>query len=93
MIIIAGYTLTEADKRDSAVAAFAEMIARARKADGCLDVAISADTLNPERINVFELWREQRSLDAWRSVTNAPEVEIREARVKLYRTDQAEEPF
>ena len=27
MIIIAGYSLTEADKRDSAVAAFAEMVA------------------------------------------------------------------
>ena len=93
MIIIAGYTLTEADKRDSAVAAFAEMVARARKHDGCLDVAISADAVDPERINIFEHWRDQQSLDAWRKVANPPKVERRESDVKLYRTEKAEEPF
>ena len=93
MIIIAGYSLTEAGKRDSAVAAFAEMVARARKADGCLDVAISADSVDPERINVFERWRDQQSLDAWRKVARAPRVEFRATDVKLYRTEKAEEPF
>jgi len=93
MIIIAGYSLTEADQRDSAVAAFAEMVARARKYDGCLDVAISADAVDPERINVFEHWHDQQSLDAWRKVTNVPKVEFRETDVKLYRTEKAEEPF
>jgi quinol monooxygenase YgiN len=93
MIIIAGYSSTDADKRDSAVAAFAEMVARARKADGCLDVAISADGVDPERINVFELWRDQQSLDAWRKVASAPRVRLRASHVKLYRTEQAEEPF
>lgn len=93
MIIIAGYTLIEADKRDSAVAAFAEMVARARKGAGCLDVAISADSVDPERINVFEHWRDQQSLDAWRKVANPPKVEPRETYVKLYRTEKAEEPF
>ena len=94
MIIIAGHTLTDADKRDSAVAAFADMVARARAHDGCLDVAISADSVDPERINVFELWRDQRALDGWRNVANQPDdVEDREVVVKLYRTEQAEEPF
>ena len=91
MIIIAGYSLTEADKRDSAVAAFAEMVARARKHDACLDVAISADSVDPERINVFQLWRDQQSLDAWRKVANPPNVELRETYVKLYRTEKAED--
>ena len=93
MIIIAGYSLTEADTRDSAVAAFADMVARARKIDGCLDVAISADSVDPERINVFEHWRDRESFDAWRKVANAPRVELREAHVKLYRTEKAEKPF
>ena len=93
MIIIAGYTLTEADQRDAAVAAFAELVARARTHGGCLDVAISADSVDPERINVFELWRDQQSLDAWREAANPPDVEDREVHVKLYRTEQAEEPF
>jgi quinol monooxygenase YgiN len=93
MIIIAGYSLTEADKRDSAVAAFAEMVARARTQDGCLDVAISADAIDPERINVFELWRDQQSLNAWRKVAKGPKVKLREANVKLYRTENAEKPI
>jgi quinol monooxygenase YgiN len=93
MIIIDGYSLTEADKRDLAGAAFAEMVARARKADGCLDVAISADTVDLQRVNVFERWRDQQSLDAWRNVANAPGIEFRETEVKLYRTEKAEEPF
>lgn len=93
MVIIAGYTLTNAGERDSAVAAFADMVERARTHGGCLDVAISADTVDPERINVFELWRDQQSLDAWRDVANPPDVEDREVHVKLYRTEKAEEPI
>ena len=58
MIIIAGYATIDADTRNAAVPAFADMVARARKQDGCLDVAISADSVDPERINVFELWRD-----------------------------------
>ena len=93
MIIIAGYTLTEADKRDQAVAAHAEMVARARAFDGCLDLSISADAINPERINIFEHWRDQATLDAWRKIANPPKVARRETYVKLYRTDKAESPF
>ena len=56
-------------------------------------MAISADSADPERINVFEHWRDQQSLDAWRKVANPPKVECRETYVKLYRTEKAEEPF
>lgn len=93
MIIIAGYTLTDADERDQAVAAHQEMVARARAHDGCLDLAISADAIDPERINIFEHWRDQAALDAWRKVANPPKVERRETCVNLYRTDRAESPF
>ena len=93
MIIIAGYSRTQSDKRDAAVAAFAPMIARAREQEGCLDLSISADTLDPERINIFECWRDQQSLDAWRRIAKGPRVALREAQVKLYRSERAEEPF
>jgi quinol monooxygenase YgiN len=63
VVIIAGYTLTETDKRD-AVEAHADLVERARKHDGCLDLSISADSVDPERINIFECWRDQQSLDA-----------------------------
>lgn len=94
MIIIAGYTLTEAGRRDAAVQAFSGMVERARKHDGCLDFSISADTLDAERTNLFELWRDQESLDAWRKVAKGPRgIKIRKAHVKLYRTERAEKPF
>jgi len=67
---------------------------RARKHDGCLDFAISADPVDAERTNLFELWRDQESLDAWRKVAKGPRgIKYREAHVKLYRTDKAEKPF
>jgi quinol monooxygenase YgiN len=94
MIIIAGYTLTEASRRDAAVRALSGMLERARKHDGCLDFSISADSLDAERTNLFELWRDQESLDAWRKVAKGPRgIKIRKAHVKLYRTDKAEKPF
>ena len=93
MIIIAGHTITEARKRDAAVEAFADMVSRARKYDGCLDFSISVDSVDPERVNLFECWRDQKALNAWRKVAKGPRVKLREAYVKLYRSEKAEEPF
>ncbi len=92
MIIIAGYTINDAHKRDAAVAAFAEMVARARKFDGCLDLSISADAVDPERSNLFECWRDEQAWKAWRKVAKGPRVKPRHAHVTLYRIDKAE-PF
>jgi quinol monooxygenase YgiN len=94
MIIIAGHTLTESGTRDAAIQAFSNMLERARKHDGCLDLSISADSVDRGRVNIFELWRDQESLDAWRKVAKAPRgVKYRKAHVKLYRTERAEQPF
>ena len=92
MIIIAGYSLAQRDKRDAAVEAFSAMVERARKQDGCLDLSISADSVDPERINIFECWRDQQSWKAWCKIARAPKVVLRESRVKLYRSDKAEDP-
>lgn len=94
MIIIAGYSRTKTiHERDAAVAAFADMVGRARKSDGCLDLSISADSVDPNRINLFECWRDQQSWNAWRKIAKAPRVKLRETSVKLYRSDKAEKPF
>ena len=45
---------------------------------------------NPD---VFELWRDQKSLNAWRKVAKGARVKIRKASVNLYRPDKAEKPF
>lgn len=94
MIIIAGHTLTDARKRDGTVEAFRGMVERARGHDGCLDFAISADAVDPERVNLFECWRDQQSLDAWRKVAKGgPRGKPRKVAVSLYRTEKAERPF
>ena len=94
MIIIAGYSRTKTiHERDAAVAAFADMVGRARKSDGCVDLSISADSVDPNRINLFECWRDQQSWNAWRKIAKAPRVKLRETSVKLYRSDKAEKPF
>lgn len=94
MIIIAGHTLTEPGTRDVAVQAFGSMVERARKRDGCLDLSISADPIDADRINLFELWRDQEALDAWRKVAKGPRgFKYRKTQVKLYRTERAEKPI
>jgi quinol monooxygenase YgiN len=90
LIIVAGYSFTAAGKRDAAVAAFAGMVERARKHDGCLDLSISADSVDPDRINSFECWRDEQSWKAWRKIAKGPRVKLRETVVKMYRTDKAE---
>ena len=38
----------------------------ARSAPGCLDFSITADTLDPQRVNVFERWATEEELLAFR---------------------------
>jgi hypothetical protein len=56
-------------------------------------MAGSADSVDPDRINLFECWRDQPSLNAWRKVAKSPKVKTRQTCVKLYRSDKAENPF
>ena len=93
MIILAGYSLTGEDARDAAVTAFAALVQRARQQDGCLDFSIGADPVDPERINLFECWRDEQALAAWRKVARGPRVRMRNSRVNRYRTEKAERPF
>ncbi|QRZ14423.1 antibiotic biosynthesis monooxygenase (plasmid) [Paracoccus methylovorus] len=90
MIIIAGYTRTDADKRDSTVEAFRGMVGRARAYDGCIDFSISADAGDPERVNIFECWRDQATLDAWRKIAKGQRYKPRKVAVNLYRAAKAE---
>ncbi len=38
----------------------------ARRTPGCLDFAISADLLDPSRVDIFERWESQAAVDAFR---------------------------
>jgi quinol monooxygenase YgiN len=71
-VIIAGWCTVDPEKRDEVVASFKNLMQRARSAPGCLDLAITADPLDPGRINIFEFWRSEKDLNSWRAVSNPP---------------------
>lgn len=73
MIIIAGFVLVDAGDRDRFVAEHQDLITRARAFDGCIDLAISADPVEPNRVNNFEAWDSADVLDAWRAQANVPD--------------------
>lgn len=66
MLIIAGHLVTEPTERDAFVADGAKAVSMARGAPGCLDFSITADSLDPARINVFERWESEADLLAFR---------------------------
>ena len=66
MIIVAGHLVVAASDRDRYVADCAAAVTAARTADGCLDFAVSADAVDPRRVNVFERWETRAQLEAFR---------------------------
>jgi quinol monooxygenase YgiN len=85
MIIIAGYELVDAQERDSIVDAHRDLVSRAREFDGCIHVAITADSVDPERINSVEVWRDAEVMEKWRQQANAPQTaEPKRSEVKRY---------
>ncbi|MGV9867289.1 putative quinol monooxygenase [Rhodococcus koreensis] len=67
MVIVAGHITVEPEQRESYLAGCGSVVEQARSAAGCLDFAISADLIDPGRINIFERWESQAAVDAFRS--------------------------
>jgi quinol monooxygenase YgiN len=66
MVIVAGYLVVEPLQRDNYLAECKPVVQQARRTPGCLDFAIGADLLDPNRIAVFERWESQAAVDAFR---------------------------
>jgi quinol monooxygenase YgiN len=66
MLIVAGHLNLHESDRDRYVADCAAAVVAARRAEGCLDFAISADAVDPSRVNIFERWRTRELLLAFR---------------------------
>jgi quinol monooxygenase YgiN len=85
MIIVAGYSRWKgSEERDASVAAFAAMVERARLQDGCIDMSITADTVDPTRSNILEIWRDDAAWKAWRKVAKGPRSRPSEVTVSVY---------
>src|ERR687897_516965 len=66
MVIVAGHITVEPQERESYLAGCVSVVEQARGAVGCLDFAITADLIDPARVNIFERWDSQAAVEAFR---------------------------
>lgn len=66
MIIIAGWLRIDPAHRETFVSDSAAAVQQARSAPGCLEFAVSADSVDPGRVNVLERWESEIDLLAFR---------------------------
>jgi quinol monooxygenase YgiN len=66
MVIVAGHVVVDPEQREDYLAGCVEVVRQARRAAGCLDFSISADLLEPGRINILERWESVAAVEAFR---------------------------
>ena len=66
MVIVAGHLIVDPMERDGYLAGCLDVVEQARRTAGCLDFAITADLLDPARVDIFERWESQAAVDAFR---------------------------
>lgn len=66
MVIVAGHLIVDPSERAAYLAGCAEVVRRARGADGCLDFSIGADLVDDRRVNVLERWESREAVEAFR---------------------------
>lgn len=66
MVIVAGHLEVHPDERDAYLAGCVGIVEQARAAPGCLDFSLSADLLDPGRINVLERWESVEAVQTFR---------------------------
>lgn len=66
MVIVAGHVMVDPPQRDNYLAGSRDAVDQARRAPGCLDFAITADLLDPGRVNIYERWECRQAVEAFR---------------------------
>jgi quinol monooxygenase YgiN len=66
MVIVAGHIVVDPAQRDAYLSGCAEVVRQARRTAGCLDFALSADVIEPGRVNIFERWESVAAVEAFR---------------------------
>jgi quinol monooxygenase YgiN len=87
VIVVAGALYVDQHVRTEFLMGCRAIVEQARTAEGCLDYALSADVLDPSRINVFERWVDESALLAFREAgpTEAQQDAINRADVREFR--------
>jgi quinol monooxygenase YgiN len=66
VVIVAGHVVVDPQQRDDYLSGCVEVVRQARRAAGCLDFSLSADLLEPGRVNIFERWESRAAVEAFR---------------------------
>lgn len=66
MVIVAGHLMVDPARRDEYLSGCLAVVRQARGAAGCRDFAVSADLVDPGRVNIFERWDSRAAVEAFR---------------------------
>lgn len=89
MLIVVGHLQLDPGDRDAHVNASTSAVRLARRAPGCLDFAVSADPVDPTRVNVLERWERPEDLAAFRSSEADPDTEpVDFSRIRAFHIEQ-----
>ena len=72
MVIVAGHITVEPEAAWFLRRGLQEGRRKRRQAAGCLDFAITADELDPGRVNIFERWESQAAVTTFRRRSPGP---------------------
>jgi quinol monooxygenase YgiN len=67
VVIVAGHISVEPQQRESHLAGCVSVVEQARGTAGCLDFALTADLIDPGRVDLFERWKSQAAVETFRS--------------------------
>jgi quinol monooxygenase YgiN len=80
MLIVSGRLYLRPGAISEFLASSNEAVAQARKTPGCRDFVVSADPIDPDRVNVYEEWESEKALLDFRG--SGPSSDIRSVIVR-----------
>jgi quinol monooxygenase YgiN len=66
MLIVAGHIIVDPEQRAQYLAGCVEVVEQARCTPRCLDFSITADLIDPGRIDIFERWQSRVAVETFR---------------------------
>jgi quinol monooxygenase YgiN len=66
MVIVAGHVVVDPEEREAYLEGCRKVVEQARRTEGCLDFAITADLVDSSRVNLYERWESQEAVEAFR---------------------------
>jgi quinol monooxygenase YgiN len=66
VVIAAGHLAVDPEQRNDYLSGCVEVVRQARRTPGCLDFSLSADLLEPGRINILEQCESAAAVEAFR---------------------------